>query len=300
MRNVGQLIRDANPIQGEPSLLADDELNALLLLAQSRSGNVDVQELTKPVEPYKKQRSGWLVAATAFAVVIVFIGAVMLLANPTDELPPATTPPTTQAVTPTTQAVTPTTDAAPPTSEVAQQTDNTLNAETQQFVDDFFATFNSSEYEGVPGEYVEFLGFFADDAVFTTSMLADTGMDVYRGELGYYLAMNTQWSVVSCSEEFGLTRCQIDASVDSISHYQDPFRIGITLKIEDGAVTKFNLADNNPVVVPALDLFYEWVSVAYPGTGSIIQLRDGSPNRSEESIALWISLVAEYHATLDE
>jgi hypothetical protein len=67
----------------------------------------------------------------------------------------------------------------------------------------------------------------------------------------------------------------------------------------DGAVTKFVLADNNPVVVPALELFYEWASEAYPGSRSQIQLNDGSPNRSEESIALWISLVAEYKASLD-
>jgi hypothetical protein len=37
--------------------------------------------------------------------VIVFVGAVVLLASPADELPPATTPPTTQAASPTTEAV---------------------------------------------------------------------------------------------------------------------------------------------------------------------------------------------------
>lgn len=92
MNDVGQLIRDANPIQGDPSLLADDEFEALLLLAQTRSGNVDVQDLTKPVESEKKQRNGWLVAAVAFAVVILFVGAAMLLARPADEQPAATTP----------------------------------------------------------------------------------------------------------------------------------------------------------------------------------------------------------------
>jgi hypothetical protein len=104
MNDVGQLIRDANPIQGEPSLLADDELNALLLLAQTRSGNVDVQEVTKTVEPQKKRWNGWLIAAAAFAVVILFAGAAMLFAGPSSELPPATTPPTTQAAPTTTEA----------------------------------------------------------------------------------------------------------------------------------------------------------------------------------------------------
>ena len=104
MNDVGQLIRDANPIQGEPSLLADDELNALLLLAQTRSGNVDVQEVTRTVEPQKKRWNGWLIAAAAFAVVILFVGAAVLLAGPSSDLPPATTPPTTQAAPPTTEA----------------------------------------------------------------------------------------------------------------------------------------------------------------------------------------------------
>jgi len=95
MNDVGQLIRDANPIQGDPSLLGDDEFEALLLLAQTRSGNVDVQDLTKPVEAEKKQRNGWLVAVVAFAVVILFVGAAMLVASPAEEQPAATTPPTT-------------------------------------------------------------------------------------------------------------------------------------------------------------------------------------------------------------
>jgi len=299
MTSIETLMRDSNPMMDPSTEFSEEEIRAFDLLVLTRSGNVEVQERTKPVEPEKTHRRGWLVAAAAFAVVIVVIGAAMFLANPADDVPPATTPPTTQAVIPTTQAVTPTTEAAPTTTAAAVQTDDALSAEQTQFIDDFFAAFNSSEYEGVAGEYSTFLGFFAEDAVFSTSMLADTGMDVYRGELAYYRAMNTEWSVVSCSDEFGLIRCQVDASVDSISHYQDPFRIGITLKVEDGAVTKLLLADNIPVVVPALESFHEWASETYPGSRSQMELGDGSPNRSEESIALWVKLVAEYRATLD-
>lgn len=104
MNSVEQMIRDANPIQGEPELLSNDELDALLLLARTRSGIVDVQEVTTPVEPDRKQPRGWLVAAAAFAVVIVLVGAVMLFSSPTDDTPPATTPPTTVATPATTVA----------------------------------------------------------------------------------------------------------------------------------------------------------------------------------------------------
>jgi len=98
MSDIAQLMRAANPVPDSEAALTNDDFDALLLLTQSRSGNVDVQDLTKPVEPEKKKQfSGWLVAAAAFAVVIVFLGAAMLLRSPADELPPATTPPTTQA-----------------------------------------------------------------------------------------------------------------------------------------------------------------------------------------------------------
>ena len=112
MSDVAQLMRAANPVPDTGAALPEDDFKALLLLTQSRSGNVEVQELTKPTEPEKNHRRGWLVAAAAFAAVIVVIGAAMLLGNQAVELPPATIPPTTQAVTPTTEAAPPTTQAS--------------------------------------------------------------------------------------------------------------------------------------------------------------------------------------------
>jgi hypothetical protein len=90
MSDVAQLMRAANPVPDSEAVLPNDEFDALLLLTQSRSGNVDVQQLTKPVEPEKKQRSGWLIAAASFAVVILFVGVVMLLANTAENMPPVT------------------------------------------------------------------------------------------------------------------------------------------------------------------------------------------------------------------
>ena len=118
MNNVGQLIRDANPIQGDPSVLADDELDALLLLAQTRSGTVDSQDLTKTGEPEKKQRSGWLVAAAAFALVIAVGLTAALLSNRSTDGEPATIVAPTTTAAPTT-TVAPTTTAAPATTATA-------------------------------------------------------------------------------------------------------------------------------------------------------------------------------------
>jgi hypothetical protein len=92
MTSIETLMRDSNPMMDPSTEFSEEEIQAFDLLVQSRSGNMDVQELTKPVDPEKKQRSGWLIAAASFAVAIVFIGAVTLLANTAENLPPVTEP----------------------------------------------------------------------------------------------------------------------------------------------------------------------------------------------------------------
>jgi len=126
----------------------------LLLLTQSRSGNVEVQEVTKPVEPKERPRRGWLVAAAAFAAVIVVIGVTPLIGRSATELDPAA-PPTTQAAPPTTVAVPPTTVPvveeeaveAPPTTVAVVE--DVLSAEDQAFVDSLVDGFNSADKESV-------------------------------------------------------------------------------------------------------------------------------------------------------
>jgi len=92
MTSIETLMRDSNPILDPTTDFSVEEIQAFDLLVRTRSGSMDVQELTKPVEPEKRQRSLWLVAAAAFVVVIVVIGAAMLLASPAENLPPATEP----------------------------------------------------------------------------------------------------------------------------------------------------------------------------------------------------------------
>jgi hypothetical protein len=170
MSDIAQMMRAANPVHDPDAALTNDEFDALLLLTQSRSGNVEAQEQTKQVEPEKRDRRGWLVATAAFAAVVVLLGAVMLLGNNAEELPPAvTTPPTTQAVAPTTEAVAPTTEA----SAAATTVPTALSAAEEQFVVDFVAAFNGGTYDTWPGDFDEYLGHFAANAVITTPMLVD-------------------------------------------------------------------------------------------------------------------------------
>jgi hypothetical protein len=97
MSAIDQLMRAANPVPDSATALADDDFEALLLVSQTRSGNMDVREIVTPAEPETPRRKGWLVAATAFAAIVVVVGVAVLLMRPTTDVAPATTPPTTEA-----------------------------------------------------------------------------------------------------------------------------------------------------------------------------------------------------------
>jgi len=201
MSDVVQLMRAANPVPDSEAALPNDEFDALLLLTQSRSRNVDVQELTKPVEPEKTQRSGWLVAAAAFAVVIVAIGAAMLLSSPADELPPATTPPTTQALTPTTEASPSTTVAAelPPPEVIAPQVDAAAAAFVEAMI---------SELNG--GDFVAAGARVASSEAFPSTPSPDSLADDIANRFHLWVEMESVLTVEEClTPSSGTTRCEI-------------------------------------------------------------------------------------------
>jgi len=160
MSDIAQLMRAANPVPDAAAALPDDEFGALLILARTRSGTVDVQEIVKPVEPEHRNRRGWFVAAAAFAAVIIVAGVTLLLSGQADN-PPATTPPTTQAITPTTEA-------APPTTVAAEELSTTTEAPVVEaepepemtdallaLVESYEAAFNSGDEEAFRSLFVD-------------------------------------------------------------------------------------------------------------------------------------------------
>jgi hypothetical protein len=250
MNTVGQLIRDANPIQGEPSLLADDELNALLLLAQTRSGNVDVQELSKPVEPDKKQRSGWLIAAASFAVVVALLGAVTLLTNRADELPPATTPPTT--VTPTTVAADSAPEPIPTPSEavaVANAWHDALNA----------------------GDVDAMMALFAPDPALSTSITGTYTLEEERLVSTWDAAQGTRLETDGCvsvgesPERYQHVRC-IGANHDALVQAVDatPVPVVVDMTIGPDGIVALRSSIGSPDFKHASDPFNEWMAANQP------------------------------------
>ena len=77
MTDMGGLVRSANPAPPGQTLLADDQLDALLVLINERNATIRVQ-------PVKQGRRGWLVAAAAAVVVLVVLAPVLLFAGDTE------------------------------------------------------------------------------------------------------------------------------------------------------------------------------------------------------------------------
>ena len=296
MSDIATMMQAANPVPDSEAALTDDDFDALLLLTQSRSGNVEVQELTKPVEPEKNQRRGWMVAAAAFAAVIVLVGAAMLLTNTTEELPPATTPPTTQAVAPTTvpvveeEALTPTTvivEESAPTTIAAP----VLDEESVAFVEAMVAELNAGDYEAA-GARILAAGEFR-----VSGMLNDPRTYV-AGSYHYWTEMNSTVEVAECSTSStsGITRCILSRTSELEPFYPEPETTVFQLRVEDGAIA-FGSQDPEQTAPwwPIYTDFKMWVRENHPGSeGSLDNFTD-----APAAAALTKEYVAEWRASLE-
>ena len=198
MIDIGLMVRAANPVPDDTPL-TDDELSAVLLLAQQRSGDMDVKELTRESESDgNSTRSGLLVAVGAFAAVAIIVAGVALVLNRSSEdAPPVTTPSTTIAdAAPTTTiadtAPTTTVAEAAPTTTLAN---DALGPEEEVFVGDFFEAFNARDEAAL-------VAMASPDAKFTSYVIVDASRELWEQELAWRWAMDEQWTAESCKSEF--------------------------------------------------------------------------------------------------
>lgn len=283
MSDVAQLMRAANPVPDSETALTDDEFDALLLLTQSRSGNVDVQELTKPLEPEKKQRSGWLVAAAAFAVVIVFVGAAMLLSSPADELPPATTPPTTEAAPPTTQAVV---EESAPTKVASAVVDE----EAVAYLEALAAELNAGDYEAAGARVLAASDFRAPTSNDPRTFIA--------GMYHYWTEMDSTVEITECrtSPASRTTRCILSRTSEFEPFHPEPETSVMAIRIDDGAIAFFSQSpERSDPWWPIYVEFQEWAHLAHPDDHSGLDNLSAAP----EAAALMKEYAAEWRATLD-
>ncbi len=263
MTSIETLMRDSNPMMDPSTEYSGEEIQAFDLLVRSRSGNVDVQELNKPVEPEKKQRSGRLIAAASFAVVAALVGAVTLLANRADELPSATT------------AVTP----QPPTT-VAPSQPFTVD-EALAVADAYLAALETSDVDAARG-------LFASDAMISG------GLEGFLEDWEVVGAwVSAQGAVVTVEECVAVQRdgARIDVTCEYTDHQYIARAVGappvpwtVTIRFdEDGKIhslsEKFGPPDYRTVNTP----FNSWMQANHPDDADKVDCCAG--DTVEESVA---------------
>lgn len=293
MTDIGLIVRLANPVPDESQQLTDDELSAVLLLTQQRSGEMDAKELTRPIEPDKKpKRSGLLVAMGAFAAVIILIaGLAFVLNSPSDDAPPATTPTTTLA----SLEDTPTTTLAPAVEDAPTTTvvDKSLSPADQAFVDQFIETFNAGDESAITE-------LISPNPNMTSYLQTGGGREAWVREVKWRWALGEQWAIGDCEFSFGSISCPLTVSGGWFEHL-GPMDGSIQFAIGDDGVTTMVVRENTAVLIPESLLFWSFVEAQFPDDLDVVRSPGGdpaAPKTTDESIAAWVRLIPLYRATL--
>lgn len=249
-----------------------------------------------------RNRTGWLVAAGAFAIMLVVVGASLLFT--TDGETPATTPPTTAVVTPTTEAAPATTVAGDP-----ERPESVLTEEARQgAVAALLVNASTGDIDG--------LRSLLDGAdvrmrLHRGGLSQSTGLESAEGVLALEHAMGTRFEIRECT--FGEAETRIECGVDATEAVRDALGLGgleMLLKAdfnESGDVTwlfwEWDISANLYVDTGdwAADLapFIAWLDESHPGDSQVMIPGGGrfsEPSSSPESIALWDERVGEYLA----
>lgn len=110
MTSVKQLIDAANPIVDPRNEFDDTDVRALLLLTLERNAEMDMKEITRPVQSEPKRSKAW-VAAAVFAAVVVVAGGSLVVFTGDQEAPPASSDPSPTSVTTASESTVTTTTA---------------------------------------------------------------------------------------------------------------------------------------------------------------------------------------------
>lgn len=274
MTDIGRLVREANPVLDESTALTDDELTALLLLAESRSTDMDVKELVTPVEPEPPRQRGWLIAAASFAVVLLIVGAVMAFGGGEAEMPPAT-----EDVAP------PTTVAAPPTTLAGSAVDETtISPEVQAVLDDFRTAVNSGDEGAVAAVLAE--SFVYGEPGNDPQPITGVG---WANEMAYLALEGSTMTLENCTPaESGATCDETWTGPVLDAAYPWGWVFRDTFTIEDGLIARI---DGVPVSWPS-DMWevrqpiVDWVQVFDPTSAAAMDFVAAGAKYEEEAV-LW-------------
>jgi hypothetical protein len=132
--------------------------------------------------------------------------------------------------------------------------------------------------------------------------------EIYQKELAFRGAWNTQLTLKSCLHEFGSIQCDMEFTSDGVEHSVGSVPITVRLVVEDNEITSMNWSGPTASAEAPIELeatrFYNWVKEnTLPGTNGMMFMDNDSlanPVLNEESLDLWLELLPQYEATLEE
>lgn len=271
MTDIGRLVREANPVLDESTALTDDELTALLLLAESRSTDMDVKELVTPVEPEPPRQRGWLMAAASFALILLIVGATIVVGGSDAAAPPAA-----EDAAPTATAVSPTTTPAAVIDESA------VAPEVQEVLDAFLLAVNSGDEAAVSSLIAPGFEYTQSDGEFPKR-------EWWSGSLAYLALEGATFSFEECRSDGNGAVCTESWNGEVLDAvYPFAWTMRNTYTIYDGlilAVDSVQLSGPSNVWV-AREQTSEWVKSFDAENGSAME-HTGPGAKTAEQAALW-------------
>ncbi len=277
MTDIGALVRTANPVPVDAPVLSDDELDALLLVIEARNGDMDLKEITTPVEHPRPPARRWLVAVAAFAAVLLVGVAIAVLQPAGGETAPAA---------PTETTVVPTTTVAPPTTAPVAGAQTTrapeLTAELLSLAAEYEKAFNEGDEAGLSALLSESFGpyqpaFLWDLTMSREDFLAYNQLVHLRGG---------ELSIEGCkATDYGM-RCEfVHSGPVEVAVYGAPWRVNNAIHVEDGRIAGI---ESQIVAWPHIDLqdaVIAWVKTINPDDGAKMGRLDPG---TEEDAPLWL------------
>lgn len=279
MSDIQTLMRSANPIPDVRAEFGQEDLNAVQLLTQQRSGDMDLKETPAPVVPEKQNRRGWFVAAAAFGGVILVLAVAVLLARSTDEAPPATTPPTTQAAPPTTEAEALTATTVAPVEDQASE-DVAPPTDAAAIVGELVTAVNEGDGDAIRQFFAAANSVVSSDTPDPDDRARETGRWVT------WSLLDSSAEIVECRQlSSGPTRCEIArTSVFDVSSDGTQVVVVQVAPTTDGGVDLMRIDFATGAWAVAESAFADWVTDNRPDEFAPMFLNFSDPELTAE---LW-------------
>jgi hypothetical protein len=240
MTDIGLLVRSANPVPDDSQVLTDDELGAVLLLAEQRSTDMDTRERESTTAEGSPRAPGWIIAAAAFGVVVIVVGAVWLLAGSDAEAPPATSPPSTTTAPEATAPTTTQPEAAATATTIASTATPAPgpDAEAVAFVEALVADIDEGDHASA-GARLEAVDQINKNG-YVPGVEEDDWTTFFQGMFEYWTLVDSTLRLEECntSDFSGVTRCLLmRASSETVPTADE--ELVITLRLEDGRLAYY-------------------------------------------------------------